>query len=296
MAGEYRIIPVAANWKIPFFIALTVHISVIGSTILAPKFLPKKAIFPEFVIVDLINVTAPTPPAPPPAPKVETNITTRKLKNITPVEDVPAVSDPVAAETVEPVKAISIKPLKRKKKKKIVNTKLAQQKRTAEGARERQKLELKRQQLLAEAKHQKALADAEQQAANEAVQALKQMLLADAAVNSSSTRTAPPPRTGSASSLVENQYRATIGSKFMASWSLPDAKLLNPDLLANVIIRISKNGQIISHRFEKRSGDRVFDQFVIRAIQEANPLPPIPAAMQMSQYSIGLRFRPGSIQ
>ncbi len=285
----------AANWTPSFYIALTVHIIVIGSAVLVPEFLPKKPIFPEFVTVDLINVTAPVPPASPPIQKEKqaANITIQRLKPAVPVKTIPTVSDTVPAETVELVKTISIKPLKRKKK--MVDSQLAQQQRRAKDARETRNRELQRQQLLAEAKRQKALADAEQQAANEAVQALKQMLLADAAVDNKPTGV-PTQRSGSSGSLVENQYLATINSKLMTSWSLPDAKLLNPDLSASVIINISKNGQILNHRFEKRSGDRIFDQFVIRAIQEVNPLPPIPAAMRMSQYSIGLRFRPGSIQ
>jgi len=293
VAGEYRIIPVAANWKVPLFIALSFHVAVLGSAIYVPRFLPKKTITPEFLTVDLINVTAPLPQAAPPPEPVQAKIKTQKLKPVLPVKKSSPVA-PIAdtVETPEPVKAISIKPLKRKKKKKIVDSRIARDKKKA---RDRRALEMQRQQLLAEAQRKKALAEAEEAAASEAVQALKEMLLADAAAADTAVPSSPR-QGGSSGSLVEDQYRATIGSRFMASWSLPTSKLLNPDLQANVIINISKDGRITSHRFEKRSGDRVFDQFVSRAIQEANPLPPIPKALRMSQYSIGLRFRPGSIQ
>ncbi len=293
MAGEYRIIPVAANWKFPFFIALSIHIAVLGSAVYIPGFLPKKTIIPEFLTVDLVHVTTPLPQAAPPSDLVQAEIKVQKLKPVLPVKKSSTVA-PIAdaVETPEPVKAISIKPLKRKKKKKVGENGKTRKKKKA---RDKRALEIQRQQLLAEAQRKKALAEAEQAAANEAVQALKEMLLADAAADN--TPRPPLPRQGGSSgSLVEDQYRATIGSRFMASWSLPTSKLLNPDLQANVVINISKDGKITSHRFEKRSGDRVFDQFVSRAIQEANPLPPIPKALHMSQYSIGLRFRPGSIQ
>ena len=69
-----------------------------------------------------------------------------------------------------------------------------------------------------------------------------------------------------------------------------------PDLTAVVVITINKNGHIANMFFEKKSGDRIFDQFVTKTIESASPLPPIPPAMKKQRYEIGLRFKPGSIR
>ena len=303
------------SWKLPFNLAVLFHILVLSSAIIVPKFLEKKVIIPEFLSVDLVNIAAPLPP-----PVVKTAPQT-PASPVKPAK--PAVSKPkpkiveakktapiapvVAVEPAPvPVKAISISPIKRKIKKKIIpDTSAADAKRAREAlarktqAQERQRQQEKqRQQLLQEARRTKALAEAEEAAAKDAVNALKQMYRADAAATSTAkVTTASTPRTGGGSNnIIESQYQASIFSSLHEHWALPEIKPWNPDLTAVVVINIAKNGRIINHRFEKRSGDRVFDQFVSRTIQEANPLPAIPAAMRVQQYSIGLRFKPGKIQ
>ncbi|MGA7279273.1 MAG: TonB C-terminal domain-containing protein, partial [Desulfocapsaceae bacterium] len=61
-------------------------------------------------------------------------------------------------------------------------------------------------------------------------------------------------------------------------------------------INVEKNGTITKEYFQQRSNDPTFDQFVQKAIQQANPLPPIPPALRESSYEFVLRFTPGNIQ
>jgi TonB family protein len=103
-------------------------------------------------------------------------------------------------------------------------------------------------------------------------------------------------RLGSNFNLIERQYHAAILGRLHQFWSLPEYMKKNSDLMAVVVITITKNGQIVNMSFESRSGNRVFDQFVAKTIEVARPLPPIPAAMKKQRYEIGLRFKPGSIQ
>jgi len=150
---------------------------------------------------------------------------------------------------------------------------------------------------LQDAQRKNALAAAEEKAASAAVKALRQMLLANAAMDATTgAGSAPVKKSSGANSVIENQFIASISGILQEHWALPDIKPWNPDLTAVVVINIAKNGRIVSHRFEKRSGDRVFDQFVSRAIQDSNPLPAIPGAMRVQQYSIGFNFKPGRIQ
>lgn len=296
------------EWKGPFNLALLLHIFVVASALVLPKYLNKKPDFPDFQTVDLINIAepiatpdTPEPSVPPPPKKPVAEPQSPKI--IEPTKPAVSISPPVVQEAPPaPVKAISIKPLKRKLKKKLPPDTTARDNRRAKEAeqkRQQQVLEARRQQLLEEARRQKALADAEEAAANDAINALKQMLHADSVASSErATQQTPstPRRTGGSNSVLETQYQASIFSRLQQFWALPEIKQWNPDLEAIVVIQIAKNGRILSHSFEKRSGDRVFDQFVSRTIQEANPLPAIPAALKVQQYTIGLRFKPGRIQ
>ena len=263
---------------------------------LLPKYIQKKTIVPEVYTVDLISISEPlaTPPSPPAPPQPA--VTIQNLKEVAAPKT--AAIAPVSPETVpsEPAQAISIKPLKRKIKNKKSPDLLAQQARKQRELEQRA-LKARQQELLAEAKRQQAIADAEARAAaSEAVNALKQMLLADALASSAQSRQRTNSgRSGSNANPIESQYQLHIAGRLHQFWALPDIKPWNPDLIARVVIHIAKDGKILSHSFEKRSGDRVFDKFVSRTIQDANPLPPIPGALKKNQYTVGLRFKPGEI-
>lgn len=302
---EYRMTATSSpSWKLPFNLAILLHILILSSAILLPKYLHKNRMIQDTYTVDLISIAEPpaaapsppaaAPPAPAPAPPA---VKIAQPKEVA-VKKIVPISAPISeAVKPEPVQAISIKPLKQKLKNKNIPDLLAQQ------AREQRELEKKReqralqQQLIAEARRQQALADAEAKiAASEAVNALKQMLQADAIASSTKAGQQSSARSArNTSNAIESQYQANIAGRLHQFWALPDIKPWDSDLTAVVIIVISQNGQIISHSFEKRSGDRVFDQFVSRTIQDANPLPPIPGALKRQQYTIGLHFKPGEI-
>lgn len=301
---EYRMTAAASpGWKLPFNLAVLLHLLLLSSALLLPKYLQKTPIIPESYTVDLISIAEPPTAAPSPPPAAATPpqeaqppVKVQKLKEVEAKKIAPIA--PVIPETVqtEPVQAISIKPLKRKIKNKNAPDLQAQENRRQKELEQRA-AKARQQQLLAEARRQQALAEAEAKiAASEAVNALKHMLQADAVVTS--TRNGQQSSAGrpqNPSSALADQYHASIFAHLHRFWALPDIKPWDPDLTAVVVIVISQNGQIISHSFEKRSGDRVFDQFVSKTIQDANPLPPIPGALKKQQHTLGLRFKPGGI-
>lgn len=298
----------ASGWKLPVNLAILLHVLILISGLVIPKYFEKTPLIKEFLTVDLVNISAPLPA---PATQSVSKPQTQTIKPVSSktkpaVPEKPAPIAPVIPEKIDqvsmptPTKAISISPIKRKIKKKVQpdNSVADARKERETRLRNQQEFERQRQQLHQEAQRTKALAEAERAAADDAVKALRQMLLADAEVTASTSQTTPSPtrRTGGGSNdIVESQYQASIFNSLHQHWALPDIKPWDPDLIAVVVIHIAKDGRIITHDFEKRSGDRVFDQFVSRTIQEANPLPAIPAAMRKQQYSIGLRFKPGEI-
>ncbi len=240
-----------------------------------------------------------------PAPSAKTPEPAQEIPVVPKVEKIASVA-PIAEE-VKPVqteaapKAISIKPLKRKIKKKVPpgrstedierKRRLVEQKKAL--ARQ-QALEAQSRRLQEEAKRQREIAEAEAKlAAEQALSMLKRSLKAEAAAGNTSQRSSAG---GGSTSVLEAQYFSSIFDHLHKFWALPKVKQWDPQLHAIVVITIGSNGKILKHHFEKRSGDRVFDQFVNRTIQDADPLPGIPKALRKNQFTIGLRFKPGQIQ
>jgi TonB family protein len=67
------------------------------------------------------------------------------------------------------------------------------------------------------------------------------------------------------------------------------------DLETIVMIKIRKDGRIVDINIEKRSGNRVYDESVLRVLRAVEPLPPVPPSLNTDSLEIGLRFLPGGI-
>jgi colicin import membrane protein len=83
-----------------------------------------------------------------------------------------------------------------------------------------------------------------------------------------------------------SSYYMIIQNKIWSEWVFPDFRKDEP-LEAIIRIKILKDGRVVTEGFEKRSGDKLFDRSVLRAVTKASPLPPPPYEM-----AIGLRFIP----
>ncbi len=292
MSQEIKVTFIDSNdWKLPFNFAIGLHLLLILSAIYLPQFLHRKPLFPDIYTIDLINISDQSfkelqvPPVQP---------TSKINENINPPENAVPISEKTPAPEIVPVDSqpISIKPLKRKKLRKPIKKPLIQPKKNLEKLHKKHLDEVREAERLAE--------EAARLAASEAVNHLKQMLLES---NNIETATPPKPATPSPtttvhtnSNVIESQYFASIINKLQPYWSLPEYKTLDPELMAIVIIQVEQNGVITKQFFEKRSGDRLFDQFVLKTLQEGSPLPLIPPALQKNTLEIGLRFRPGGIQ
>ncbi len=283
------------DWKLPLNLAIGFHLILIVGAIYLPDLFQSKPRFQDIYTVDLINIaepvieeaTAPKTPPPQKAPLVPETPVTKKAISI-------AESAPTPPAT--PVKAISIKPLKRKIKKKIIK-----KTKKIDESKKRKELEKIRRQRLAEALRDEELASEKAKiAAEDAVNELKQMLRT---TTSESSNNSTPPKSESASrksggstSVLENQYLASLANRLQQFWSLPEYKVWDSALTAVVVITLRKDGTVSSQFFEKRSGDRFFDQFVQKTLQDAVPLPPIPPALKIERKEIGFIFTPSGIQ
>jgi len=85
-------------------------------------------------------------------------------------------------------------------------------------------------------------------------------------------------------------YYAAIWSRIKGKWALPQG-ILPGEVLETVIdVTILRSGAVTEVNFEKRSGNRYFDESAMKAIQKASPLPPLPAWIADGSIEVGIRF------
>ena len=90
-----------------------------------------------------------------------------------------------------------------------------------------------------------------------------------------------------------NEYYDTVWKKIKDSWTIPEAHRKEmAGLETTIVLRINRDGKFREMRYEKRSGNTVFDQMVWEAIKKAEPLPPIPKELSDNTLEMGFRFRP----
>jgi colicin import membrane protein len=91
------------------------------------------------------------------------------------------------------------------------------------------------------------------------------------------------------------RYMLEIWEKIKDAWGLPGLASFKKNLETVVTIKIRKDGRIVDINMEKRSGNRVYDESILRVLRAVDPLPPIPASLNTDSMEIGFRFLPGDI-
>jgi len=82
------------------------------------------------------------------------------------------------------------------------------------------------------------------------------------------------------------QMRRKISSK----WRPPGADPTGPKISALVRFRVQPDGRVADAEIIESSNSFVFDQAVLRAMEEASPLPPLPKKYVHPQLGVRLRF------
>ena len=86
------------------------------------------------------------------------------------------------------------------------------------------------------------------------------------------------------------EYYAVVWSRIKGQWALPQNLLPREDINAVIHVRILRSGAVKDLSFEKRSGNRFFDDSALRAVKKASPFPPLPELIKESSIEIGIRF------
>lgn len=298
------IITLSSEWRKPFHFSIGLHIILVVFAMLAPTLFDRPTILPEIYTVNLFTAIEVAETSPSPA---ETSAAKPAVRQIEPEAKKPAVSiQPVKPEVSSVVKTtitkpVSLKPIKQKIK--VGKTK-------EEEALDKAKLSQMVQRIKAKAEVKEAKAEADQAAKN-AVSKLADSLKTHTpgptpgpsektttARTGSITKTAGvsgPKGTGIEPDFYMKQYLSAVYQKIHDHWVLPDLQNWDNALEAVLIITIRKDGFVTDSFFERKSDNIYFNQFVLKALKEASPLPPFPDQLDKSTLEIGLRFKPGEL-
>ena len=109
-------------------------------------------------------------------------------------------------------------------------------------------------------------------------------------------KTANPPAAISAVDNYQlNHYAEQLKAWITDHWQLPEL-LLKEKLSATVSLTINAAGNLVKQNSEKMSGNRLFDDSILRAIARAAPFPSFPPAMDKTQEEFVITFDPNDIQ
>jgi TonB family protein len=68
------------------------------------------------------------------------------------------------------------------------------------------------------------------------------------------------------------------------------------DIITIIYVKISRSGALERADFEKRSGNRYFDDSALRAVKKSNPFPPLPYWITDKSIEIGIRFHSAELR
>ena len=286
------------RWILPLNLAIAAHIAVLAGALYLPGIVRHRPLLDEVVTVDLVSLpepaaparpvhrARPAAPARPPAPKPKPAPKPAPEPAGVAVTPGPEVTPRPAA----PSRPISIRPLRRKIRK-ARDTRLAEEKQRQRLARERKRQEQARQKALARAREEERKAE---EARRRAVAALAALIRTSDAVGPSNSRSSSAGGK-QVRSIVFKQYLSALYDRVHSYWVLPEMRRWDPGLEAVVVLTIRRDGTVVRATMEKKSRDPFFDQFVMKTIQSASPMPRFSKLMHQDTIEVGLRFRPGEL-
>jgi colicin import membrane protein len=285
--GQWRNIRQDNYRQIPLLLAIAIHLGVLLFSLAAPFIMTAKdQRIPEVYTVRLYTEQEAALPPP----------TVHKIVKIT----TPARKKTVAPK---PVKrdAVSLSPIRQR---------LAKERKEREAEKRRQdlhrrnieqlKLDLLQEQAENEAiQAEEALAEVKKEAVAKIADLHK---TADLASRQSRKAAIDSTKTGPSNGEIDQQklealdrYRARITDHISPHWQLPELQEWDENLRAVIVMQVKRDGTVTNIYFEKRSKDLRFNQYIQKAIDNAQPLPPFPIDFHEKSEEIGVTFSPGGL-
>lgn len=119
----------------------------------------------------------------------------------------------------------------------------------------------------------------------------------------SATAAAKPNPAGSAARTPQNEfnswlkeYSAHTKLRITKNFNIPPALAPKENLEAIIAIKILRDGTLDYTGFEKKSGNRYFDDAAVKAIKKSTPFPPFPEGIREGSIEIGIIFHPSQLR
>ncbi|MEN8135520.1 MAG: cell envelope integrity protein TolA [Thermodesulfobacteriota bacterium] len=286
--GNWRNIRRDNYRQLPLLLAMALHLGVLLFAIGAPFIMTGRTPrIPEVYTVNLYTVQE-AASSPPTVPKIVKLTTATQKKAVAP----------------KPVKrdAVSLSPIRQR---------LAKERKDKEAEKRRQELHRRKMEqlklnLLKEQAEQEAIQaeEALAEVRREAVDKIADLYkTADLASRESRKTATPSTRTGpSTGGEIDprrlealDRYRARITDHISPHWQLPELQEWDENLRAVIVMQVKRDGTVTNSYFEKRSKNLRFNQYVKKAIDSAQPLPPFPIDFHEKSEEIAVTFSPGGL-
>ena len=93
-----------------------------------------------------------------------------------------------------------------------------------------------------------------------------------------------------------NEYIGAVWSRVKQNWSIPQSLLPEKNITTIIDVRIARTGALLYAGFEKRSGNRYFDDSALRAVKKSSPFPALPHWVRDNHIEIGIRFHSSELR
>ncbi len=107
-------------------------------------------------------------------------------------------------------------------------------------------------------------------------------------------RNSTSPATRAQQASLTQAYNQILTVWIMHNWHLPE-HLLNSGLEATISLTIAASGRLLNQNEEQLSGNTIFDHAMRQAIVNANPFPPFPTELTITQEEFVITFNPNNI-
>jgi colicin import membrane protein len=91
-------------------------------------------------------------------------------------------------------------------------------------------------------------------------------------------------------------YYALIWSRIKSQWALPPGIKPEDNRETTISMQILRNGMLVDAKYEKRSGNKYFDESAMKAIRKASPFPHLPEWIKDNSIEIGIRFHSSDLK
>jgi TonB family protein len=91
------------------------------------------------------------------------------------------------------------------------------------------------------------------------------------------------------------RYLVMIREKIETNWNIPFMSSQKKNLETKATIKVRKDGRIVDIDIDQRSGNRVFDESVVRVLRMVDPLPPLPSSVAEDPLEVELTLRPEGV-